>query len=108
MGPLMSNYAEFYKSYTSSLEAWALAERADQAADYSEFELTLERKYQEGFKDAMEHAFILITGHEPDPDYYETTCDDAFCEYECNKNYCANRCSECAAAPKECNCEEVD
>jgi hypothetical protein len=104
----MSNYAEFYKSYTSSLEAWALAERADQAADYSDAMLSMARSYEEGFKDAMAHAFILITGYEPDSDYYETTCSDSDCEDECNNNYCANRCLKCSKSRNECDCEEED
>jgi hypothetical protein len=88
---IMDRKEQFYKAYTEALEAWALAERADQATGYSEFELAIERKYQEGFKDAMAAAFTLLTGEEPDPDYYEDTCDDAFCNGECNQNYCASR-----------------
>jgi hypothetical protein len=87
----MSNHAEFYKSYTSSLEAWAIAERADQAADYSDAMLSMARAYEEGFKDAMAHAFILITGHEPDDEEYQTSCEDSECDGSCDSNYCEAR-----------------
>lgn len=85
----MSTYEEFYKSYTNTLESYAKAVHAEHNAGYPADE-TMERKYEEGFKDAMEHAFILLTGHELDPDLYETSCDDVHCDGYCNSNYCEN------------------
>lgn len=85
---------EFYKSYTDSLAAFARASRAEHASGYR-FEDTMERKYEEGFVDAMKHAFILLTGHEPDVEQYETSCDDAECAGDCESNYCANLYDNC-------------
>jgi hypothetical protein len=83
------NKSEFYKSYTESLAAFAKASRAEHASGYR-FEDTMERKYEEGFVDAMRHAFILLTGSEPDVEQYETSCEDAECAGDCNSNYCEN------------------
>lgn len=83
------NSNEFYKSYTESLAAYAKAARAEHASGYHA-DLTMERKYEEGFADAMAHAFILLTGNEPDPDMFETSCEDAECDGKCNSNYCEN------------------
>lgn len=91
----MTNYTEFYKSYTASLEAWALAERADQGAGYPDAMERMEVKALEGFHEGMAHAFMLITGHELDDSEYETTCDDFECDGSCNKNYCLNIYKNC-------------
>lgn len=90
------NTNEFYKSYTDTLAAYAKAARAEHASGYSA-DLTMERKYEEGFADAMLHAFILLTGNEPDQDLFETSCDDATCDGKCNSNYCENFTDEDAA-----------
>jgi hypothetical protein len=83
------NRDEFYKSYTESLAAFAKASRAEHASDYH-VDLTMERKYEEGFADAMAHAFVLLTGGELDPELFETSCEDAQCDGKCNSNYCAD------------------
>lgn len=85
----MSTYEEFYKSYTDTLAAFAKAARAETTSGFG-IDESVARSYEEGFKDAMAHAFTLITGHEPDTDLYETTCEDALCDGFCNSNYCAD------------------
>ena len=87
----MNKYPEFYESYTESLAAFAKAARAEQSSGYSDAMLSITRAYEDGFKDAMAHAFILITGYEPDSDYFETSCGYALCNGEdCDSNYCEN------------------
>lgn len=86
----MNNYTEFYKSYTATLAAFAKAARAETTSGFG-IDESVTRAYEEGFKDAMEHAFILLTGGVPDPDLYETSCEDALCNgQDCNSNYCEN------------------
>lgn len=103
----MSNHEEFYKSYTDTLAAFARASRAEHASGYG-FEQTLERKYEEGFADAMRHAFMLLTGSELDPERYETTCEDAECAGDCDSNYCENIYDNCdhdkySESPHQCS-----
>lgn len=85
-----STHAEFYKSLTESSAAFAKAARAETNSGYSDAMLSIERAYEDGFKDAMAHAFILLTGSEPDIDEYETSCEDALCDGKCDSNYCEN------------------
>ena len=106
---MSNNYAGFYKSYTESLAAFAKAARAETNSGYSDAMLSIERAYEDGFKDAMAHAFMLITGHEPDDERYETSCEDALCTGEdCNSNYCENIYDGCqhdqySNSAKECD-----
>lgn len=86
----MHNLDEFYKSYTATLATYARLVHLDHDNEYDDFETTMERKYEEGFKDAMEHVFILLTGSSPDIDEYESSCDDVHCDGTCDSNYCAN------------------
>jgi len=86
--------SEFYAAYTEAYSKWALAKRADQASGSTEIGLIIDRWHAEGFLVGMAHAFELLTGYEPDPDNYEDTCDNAFCDGECNQNFCEARTDE--------------
>lgn len=87
----MNNFTEFYKNYTATLADYARLVHEDHNNGYDDFETTLERKYQEGFKDAMEFAFIVLNGTSPDIDEYETSCDDVKCKGDCDSHFCEAR-----------------
>ena len=86
--------SEFYTAYTKAFSEAALAARAEQASNYSSIDLTMERNLTEGYRAGMAYAFELLTGYEPDPDLFEDTCDNAFCDGECNQNFCEARTDE--------------
>ena len=81
---------EFYATYQKAQEAWALAYRAAML-DTENLELLAEVQFHDAFKQGMENALELLTGFEVSPDEYEDTCENAFCNGECNQCYCLSR-----------------
>lgn len=61
----MSVSPEFIQSLYDSEASLISAVRSELESDYSDFEATMERKYEEGFIDGMRHAYILLTGGTP-------------------------------------------
>ena len=95
------NHADFYNALTQAWATFAKSARAE-TNDRSDAMLSIQRALDEGYKDALQDAFMMLTGQEPDPDCFETSCEDALCKgRDCNSNYCENRynstiCNVCA------------
>jgi len=86
---------EFITSLRDSERKHAEAVQAEMASDYSDALLSMERAYEEGFVDAMRHAYTLLTGWPApcDHDKYSESifaCSQHGDDAPCHERHCDN------------------